>query len=118
MNPRTIKPQDIISVYISFIVGHGGKRRPILVLSVHGEELYFYQLTSQYENKSKMIQDQYYPLKNWREVGLNKKTYVDIGLIRSANRFDLDKITRIGYLTVADQNGLADFIVQFKMNRH
>ncbi len=116
MNPRTIKSRDSISVYISFIVGREGKRRPILVLSVHGEELYFYQLTSQYKSKSKKIKSQYYPLKNWQEVGLKKKTYVDIGLIRSVNRLDLDKITRIGHLTVTDQDGLADFILRFKMN--
>ncbi len=55
---------DLVTVYISFTNGSGGKRRPVLVLKDGLNELLLYKITSKYINKSERIRQQYYSIQD------------------------------------------------------
>ena len=74
-----MKPYNLHIAYISW--GGDGKRRPILVLSSDYKEVAVFQITSQYDNKSTVIQSQYVPIDDWAQAGLAKPSYIDIGRI-------------------------------------
>ncbi|MCL2574581.1 MAG: type II toxin-antitoxin system PemK/MazF family toxin [Defluviitaleaceae bacterium] len=74
-----IKPYSLHIAYVSW--GIEGKLRPVLVLSSNKKEVTAFQITSQYENKSKAVQAQYIPIDNWAEAGLSKKSYINISKI-------------------------------------
>lgn len=72
-------------------------------------------ITSQYQDKSDYIKLQYYPIRNWRQAGLKKPSYIDIG---STMRFDFLDILKsgkhIGQLNIIDVEELANFIQNYK----
>jgi len=74
-----MKPYDLHIAYVSW--GGDGKRRPVLVLSSDQKEAAVFQITSQYNNKSVIIQSQYIPIEDWAQAGLAKQSYIDIGRI-------------------------------------
>ena len=74
-----MKPYSLHIAYVSW--GGDGKRRPVLVLSSDQEEVAVFQITSQYDNKSTVIQSQYIPIHDWEQAGLAKQSYIDIGRI-------------------------------------
>jgi len=110
MNLRTINADDVLIIYVTFFNMDGGKKRPVLVVNVIGKTILFYSMTSQYEKKSKKIQQQYYPLKNWNELGLIKPTYIDTGSLKKILVDSPNRITKVGELTLEDINGLREFI--------
>ena len=70
------------SLHIAYVSWDGdGKRRPVLVLSSDQKEVAVFQITSQYNNKSAVIQSQYIPIDDWAQAGLTKQSYIDIGRI-------------------------------------
>jgi hypothetical protein len=74
-----VNPYDLHIAYVSW--GGDGKRRPVLVLSSDQREAAVFQITSQYNNKSVVIQSQYIPIEDWVQAGLAKQSYIDIGRI-------------------------------------
>ena len=72
-------PYDLHIAYISW--GDDGKRRPVLVLSSDEKEVSVFQITSQYNDKSTVIQFQYVAIDDWAQAGLTKQSYIDIGRI-------------------------------------
>jgi hypothetical protein len=65
--------------YVSW--GDDGKRRPVLVLSSNQKEVAVFQITSQFDSKSTVIQSQYIAIYDWAQAGLTKQSYIDIGRI-------------------------------------
>ena len=115
---KIIERNDVVAVYVAFTDKPGGKRRPILVIRFVGDNVYFFSLTSQYAKKSATVKAHYYPLVDWRQTGLTKPTYVDVGRQRLARVADLQKIVSIGRLTLRDQRGLTEFVVNWiRQNR-
>ncbi|WP_368645730.1 type II toxin-antitoxin system PemK/MazF family toxin [Alkalibacterium putridalgicola] len=110
MMNKTINPNDVVGLYVSYLDGTGGKRRPVLIISTYKEELSFFRLTSQYESKTSKIRKQYYPIKHWKEAGLKKPSWIDVGSVLKVNRTHLDSVTKIGALDTDDIDGLAQFI--------
>jgi len=74
-----MNPFDIHIAYVSW--GGDGKRRPVLVLSSDQNEVAIFQITSQYDSKSVVIQSQYVAVDDWAQAGLAKQSYIDIGRI-------------------------------------
>lgn len=104
---------DVGYMYLAYIEGTGGKRRPVFVSKKDGEFVEVFKITSQYEDKSTFIQKQYYPIKEWAEIGLTKPSYIDI---RSNVQLPIEKIhfDKIGELTVNDTTNLTDFIYSYE----
>jgi mRNA-degrading endonuclease toxin of MazEF toxin-antitoxin module len=74
-----MNPYDLHIAYVSW--GDDGKRRPVLVLSSDEKEVAVFQITSQYDEKSAVIQFQYVAIEDWAQAGLAKKSYIDISRI-------------------------------------
>ena len=72
-------------------------------------------ITSQYKDKSDYIKLQYYPIRDWRQAGLQKSSYIDI---RSTMSFDFREILRSGkyidQLSHTDVIELTKFIQNYK----
>lgn len=63
--------------YVSFVNINGGKTRPVLLLRTSNEYYFVLRITSKYKNKSKFIQSKYVEIKDWKEAGLTKPSWVD-----------------------------------------
>jgi len=104
-----MNPYDLHIAYVSW--GDDGKRRPVLVLSSNQKEVSVFQITSQYDSKSVNIQFQYVAIDDWKQAGLAKQSYIDIGRI-----IDLPVTTvqpaPIGKLSENDLRKLFNFINQ------
>ena len=74
-----MNPYDLHIAYVSW--GSDGKHRPVLVLSANQDEVAVFAVTSQYYNKSAAIKAQYIAIDDWKEAGLTKPSYIDIGRI-------------------------------------
>jgi len=100
-----MNPYDIHIAYVLW--GGDGKRRPVLVLSSDQKEVAVFQITSQYDSKSVIIQAQYIAIDDWAQAGLAKQSYIDIGRI-----IDLPIVTvqpmPIGKLSANDLRKLLD----------
>ncbi|QDR73682.1 type II toxin-antitoxin system PemK/MazF family toxin (plasmid) [Limosilactobacillus reuteri] len=102
-----MKINEIYTAYVSW--GTGGKRRPVLVIKSDEDFFEFYNITSKYNEKSRFIQRQYYPIKYWKESGLKKQSYVDVGRILNLP-VEAVVLKFVGELTRDDKIGLANFI--------
>lgn len=112
-NLKITEPNDILILFASFNDSKGEKKRPILVLKINSDSFYFFSLTTKYQNKSNKIKKQYYKIKKWKESGLLKPTYIDIGRIREISfQPELD-FYKIGQLDSDDINGLAEFALNY-----
>lgn len=104
-----MKVNDVAITYVRFFDQEGGKKRPVLIVWDNGQEVRFYRLTSQFQSKSKKIQNNYFEIKQWREVGLNKPTWIDttktVTTLKTIANFKV-----IGKLTVADSYRLSSFL--------
>lgn len=101
---------EIVTLYVAYTDGNGGKKRPVLVLQDVDERLTFYKITSKFNKKSNSIKKQYYQIIQWKESGLRKQSYIDTGQILRIEKKSIGPITEIGELTNIDIQGLADFI--------
>lgn len=107
-----LKPNDVITAFVTFVEGTGGKSRPVLVQAANEKIISGLGLTSQYANKSEHIKKQYYEIKDWQAAGLKKPTWVDIVRIVTLSK-DRVKISAIGKLTDRDIEGLASFVENY-----
>lgn len=107
---------DIVAVKVFFSLLNTGKskRRPVLVIGHRDGTLTFLALTLKFEKKSPMIKLQYYALVDWKTVGLNKPTFVDVLSARKVRIELLDQVVPIGQLTNRDTNNLTAFIKSYQ----
>ncbi|MBO0457062.1 type II toxin-antitoxin system PemK/MazF family toxin [Enterococcus hulanensis] len=106
-----MKSNEIVTVYVAFANGQGGKRRPILVVEDKEERVAFFSITTKYEKKSEAIKNLYYPIRDWKEAGLHKQSWIDVGTLRGISRIRKDiTFKKVGKLTTTDKKMLNDFI--------
>jgi hypothetical protein len=74
-----MNPYDLNIAYVSW--DDDGKRRPVLILSSDEKEVAVFQITSQYYDKSCVIQSQYVVIDDWVQTRVAKQSYIDIGRI-------------------------------------
>lgn len=89
----------------------GSKDRPVLILQINNHTVSVFPITTQYENKSKAIQAQYFRINDWHLSGLNKQSYIDTGTLLELPLAVFDKKKPIGKLTTADQQSLLAFLL-------
>lgn len=70
-----MKINDIYTAYVSW--PGGGKRRPVLLIEDGKEKVTVFKITTKYEQKSDRIKKNYFPISNWKELGLDKQSYID-----------------------------------------
>jgi len=108
---------DIYRIFVKFSSDtHDGKERyTVEVGKANLTVVLLDSITSQYEGKSNFIKLQYYPIRDWKQAGLKKPSYIDIG---STMNFDFREILKsgkhIGALTDTDVRELAEFIRSYK----
>lgn len=64
---------------VEFSNKSGFKQRPVLVVQENEIDLTVFGITSQYENKSAYIKQQYAEIKEWRQIPLPKPSWIDVG---------------------------------------
>ncbi|MDF7638019.1 hypothetical protein PT285_01015 [Lactobacillus sp. ESL0791] len=111
-----MKTNDVITLYVGYIEGKGGKRRPVIVRKISNQGLMAFKVTTKYANKSEYIKQQYYSVHDWAEAGLKQQSWIDIGNIYEFKNKNL-QVKKIGHLTAKDQIGLARFNTEFKLKR-
>lgn len=103
-----MKINDIVSVYVGYIEGKGGKKRPVLIRKVLSDHIEVFKITSKYANKSDYIQQQYFPISDWKISGLKKPSWVDLGMRLSIPTKGVN-FKKIGKLTTNDQIKIDQF---------
>lgn len=101
----TIGNNDIVSLYVGYVEGRGGKSRPVLVVNSNKTDLEVYRITTKYQTKSKYIKEQYYKIKDWKQSGLYKPSWVDVGELKYIDADEAD-IKKIGTMTAGDLKGV------------
>lgn len=102
---------EAIVLYIQSKDKIGGKSCPVLLYSNHNDYMEVMNITSEYENKSRKVKKNYYPIINWKEAGLKSKSWIDIGKIHVFMKEFLQNINidYVGKLPVEDEVGLVQF---------
>lgn len=103
---------QVAFAFVTFSSSTNGKKRPIIIQYADEHTIQFLSITSKYENKSDAIKKQYYPIQEWQEIGLSKKSWIDICSLREVER-EYFSLEVIGELTTLDIKGLTNFIMEF-----
>ena len=108
---------EVYKIYVAYDKkSNDGKERYVVQLGKTQIEIgvSMSSITSQYDEKSEFVKEQYYEIKDWQQAGLKKKSYVDI---RSKTTFTFVEVLRlgkcVGELTAKDMFGLMDFIKSY-----
>lgn len=110
-----MKPNEVVTMYVAFADNKGGKRRPILVVADKENTLEFYGITSQYENKSEAIKALYSPISEWKEIGLKKQSWIDVGTLRAINKGNKKlRFKSVGVLSSTDRKTLIKYLEKKK----
>lgn len=107
-----MKPMDIYIANVPFDEKNGAKVRPALVMEIGVKRVNIFKVTSQYQKKSEVIKKIYYPIKNWKQAGLKKISYVDTHKLYSLNRSAVFSKSPIGKLSYTDRIELLKFLKQ------
>ncbi|MEQ3474930.1 type II toxin-antitoxin system PemK/MazF family toxin [Enterococcus cecorum] len=107
---------DIATIYVAYSDKIGGKRRPVLLVDEDDTNLVFYRITSKYANKSENIKQFYFPIEDWKEAGLNMKSWIDTKEYKTTQK---DKVVykKIGKLSLKDKDRLSDFLEHMQSDR-
>jgi len=105
-----MKPYRLYIAYVSW--GGEGKPRPVLIMSVRGENAFVYSITTQYENKSPAVQAHYFKIARWAKAGLEKQSYVDTTVRFSIPLEKLKDKLFIGKLSSSDKENLSRFLAK------
>jgi len=71
---------DAFNLHIANVSwGKEGKRRPVLILSQKGDTVAVFKITTQYQSKSEAIRSNFFAINDWKESGLNKPSFIDVG---------------------------------------
>lgn len=106
---RQLSEHTVAFAYVEFHDGSGGKKRPVIIISLDGEKVTFYRITSQYFNKSEYIRSKYYQIRDWVEAGLTKPSWVDTITPLTVSQ-DSCYFKILGHFTKRDIIGLERFI--------
>ena len=102
---------DIVVLNVMFSDGIGSKSRPAILVELEDEQIGFFRITSQYENKSEAIKEKYFEIIDYIEAGLKKQSWID-----TVMRYYVDdnslRIRVIGQLTDSDMRRLEDFLAE------
>ena len=102
---------DNFDIFITCISWESGsKNRPVLVLQINDNTISIYPITTQYENKSKAIQAQYFKINDWTQAGLDKQSYIDTGTLLDLPLTVIGNKKPIGKLTTANMQKLLVFL--------
>lgn len=74
---NSLKEYDIMILKVVFDDGAGYKARPAIVIKANSEEIAFFRITSQFEKKSKYIQNKYFEIVDYVQAGLRKRSWID-----------------------------------------
>ena len=110
---------DIYQIFVKFGSDsdnlEGNERYTVEIAKVNLTVVLLDSMISQYKDKSDYIKLQYYPIRDWRQAGLQKSPYIDI---RSTMSFDFREILSsgkyIGQLSHTDVIELTKFIQNYK----
>lgn len=100
---------DIMVMKVEFDDGSGGKKRPVIVVNFNGEDIAFFKITSQYENKSEYIQSKYFEILDYVEAGLTKRSWIDT-VTRKEVSLNATRFHVIGRLSNRDIIRFIDFL--------
>jgi len=101
-----MNPFDVFIAYVSW--DGGGKSRPVLAYLTDEKNISVYQITTQYEQKSKIIQANYYKINDWADAGLEKQSYIDTGTLIKLPVSVINEKTPLGKLSDKDKQKLID----------
>ena len=90
--------------------GSGSKKRPVLVLLLNDDSIFVYPITTQYDNKSKLIRAKYFKINDWTQAGLVRQSYIDTGTLIKLPLSVIDNNKPIGRLTITDKQRLLEFL--------
>ena len=99
---------DIFITCLSW--GSGSKSRPVMILQKTDNTISVFPITTQYKNKSKTIQAQYFKINDWSQAGLDKQSYIDTGTLLELPLTVIKNKQPIGKLTAADMQNLLVFL--------
>jgi hypothetical protein len=103
-----MSPFDIFITCISW--NSGSKRRPVLVVQIDSNTFSVFPITTQYENKSKSVQAQYFKINDWYQAGLDRQSYIDTGTLLDLPLSVINNKQPIGKLTISDMQKLLVFL--------
>jgi hypothetical protein len=104
-----MEPFEIFIAYVSW--ESGGKRRPVLLLAIDEGYAKIFRITSQYTNKSDLIQTRYFPILDWQLAGLNKLSYIDTNASVDVPMSEIS-LPLIGKLSMNDRYRLIEFLAK------
>ena len=105
-----MEPFDFYIAYVSW--GSDGKTRPVLVYFLENNEVTVFPVTTQYENKSNIVQANYFKISDWAQAGLHKQSYVDTGVPYKFSITAFKDKAPIGKLTDNDKIRLLEFLAE------
>lgn len=108
-NP-TLRPFQIYLADVPYDEKPGSTYRPALVMIPHVGQTRIYKVTTRYDDKSSEIKDVYYPIKNWKQAGLDKQSYVDVHKTYEVPTRKLTEKKLKGALTAEDSVRLVKYI--------
>lgn len=104
---------NIATAYVQFIQRPGGKRRPVFVIRETGEKLFFFDITTKYQNKSEFIKQWYFEIKEYQTTGLNRHSWIDTYQMYSLDK-TVTEVKYIGKLSDVDTARLRKFIKKLR----
>jgi hypothetical protein len=91
----------------------GGKARPIIIFDEEETEKIF-EIVGVYSYQKWFKQDnRFYKIVDWKQVGLEKESYVKLSAIEAINKSQIDENEKIGHLSDNDIVGLSTAIEQY-----
>ncbi|MBU3829008.1 MAG: type II toxin-antitoxin system PemK/MazF family toxin [Candidatus Lactobacillus pullistercoris] len=108
--------KNIATAYVRFIQIKSGKRRPVYILREDDKEIYFFDITSKYKNKSDFIKQWYFEIFDYQTIGLRKHSWIDTYKVYALNK-NSTEIKFIGKLSDKDISRLKTFIKKIRMNK-
>lgn len=100
---------DIATVYVAFTAAEGGKRRPVYILKNGLDTISFLSITSKYHTKSDKIKLKYVEIRDWKQAGLKKESWIDVGTLNELPKNNKKvKWKKIGELSPSDLQRLEE----------
>lgn len=100
---------ELFWAYVGFSDVNAGKTRPVLCMRTTATHYVVFRLSSQYENKSDYIKGKYVEVKDWKQSGLSKPSWIDT--VRAYELAIADtQMTYIGALSNDDMQRLIDHL--------
>lgn len=105
--------KNIATAYVRFVSVPGGKRRPVFVIKETKSKIFFFDITTKFDNKSSKIQKWYFEILDYTGTGLRKHSWIDTIKMYSLDK-NLTEVKYIGKLSDNDVLRLKLFISKLK----